>query len=234
MDMSTDAEWLDRDLAEGAAHWPQLEADGPVGLSPIGYEADCVEIKPETLCEWVFGADAVVIGEILDVRGFLTPALRGDMEVEECPIVEGGLEIDLAVESSTHGSPPPTVTVRIGSGVIMYWQVIVSPDGINWNGGPRLAPGMIIGMALHEIPELAVWSPGHDLLFVPSDEGLAFQATESADCHPGPPPAMIGISVEDLLELTAECDPAEGAERRAGVARFIEADPFSFYAARCY
>ena len=234
-DATNDAGSRHQDLTQRDTGWPQLEADGPIGLPPLVYEADCYTIKPPTSCEWIYGADAVVIGEILDLRGFLTPAFRGNAEIDDCPFVEGGLELEIATRSTTHGSPPAVIKVRIGQEIVgNSWHVSVTAEGINWRGGKRLAPGMMLGMALHEIPDRGVWSPGHSLIFEPTTNGLAFQNTEFADCHPGPPTGLIGISVEDLLKIAAECNPDEGADRRAAMSAAVEADPYSFYAAFCY
>ncbi len=123
------------------------------------------------LCPWALSVDALVWGRLLDVRGTNSPAVNEGAGswtwATSCPNGSSpALELEVAISRSLRGSLAGRVVARVGSfhrSMFVPTPVGGSGADMQWTpqSGPTrgpLLPGRPIGLALHYLPSLGVWS----------------------------------------------------------------------------
>lgn len=147
----------------GAAPSPDEPNVSDKGLPPLRHGGDCHRVAQEVETrEWLQAADAIVVGEVSDVRGVVDPGrLRQDGVVrlvpqEECRIVQGVFEVTLTNVQVLSGSVPSEVIARFDYGVETSWTsypVVLQDGSTYWTDDAEgvVVPGMRIGGALFRV-----------------------------------------------------------------------------------
>jgi hypothetical protein len=194
-------------------------------------------------CVWALSTDAVIWGELIDVRLIDYPAIRttgitvNDWEfVDNCegPITPA-MELDILVESILHGSVPTNITVRVGVTQINRYNPapMEGPEGqVEWvvvgqNPGSPLIIGQKMGLGIHYVSEYNVWSLMGEPMFGidVSDSGsvsIRFQNFE-VECYQPPPTEFDGLDLNGMSLAISACGQewTEEAENRRGLVRRI-------------
>ena len=204
------------------------QADG----SPLPYEAaDTGGYTPPEFCPWAVAPDAVVLGELVDVRLTNSPAIvpfydpdleRKDSwryEEENCQSIDPAVVLEIEVHEFLRGEAPERLEVWVGASRPLAWGpmpytqedgTMVWPDGTG--EGRRLWPGQIIGLPVHYLPEHELYSLMGEYMFgIDVDEKIIFQPGSYGQY--GPTEAF-GMTVPEIAEAASGCEPSDEAESR--------------------
>lgn len=186
---------------ETAAACPDEGVGALPGLGPI----DCGVPADLSLCQWADGLDAVIVGDVKEMRGAPEPVSFSDGlgTAEECLASTNlSLHVQLTVERVLFGSAPAEVTIALGPDLLGSWSPRVLSDGdgcVSWPGG--LAVGQTIGAGLFTRDE-SLWGLSHVLFSVDDEDNLTTQPTNDDVCIS---PKLQG-TLETLAADLAACD----------------------------
>ena len=193
------------------------------------------------LCVWAKSVDAIVWGEISELRFPEFPAVTADggQEVWTCAgPVDEPLEIALTVEDIIMGAAPSEVSVRVGFDQLDEWQPrpALHPSGAEvWVGdGPKLEIGQKLGLALHKAPNGTMWGILGERLFVErADSTLLVQAY--SQCQEPAPQGLDGMTRASLRAALAACQETQESQyRRALLAGAWDNRKTWAYAGYCF
>ncbi len=181
---------------------------------PSGAEvSNCTESPAApSFCDWVSSVDAIIWGEIVDVRMVQFPAAlvtdfsQTSMDCEGP--VDAALELVIEVSEVYHGSPPAQLTVKVGHHQLDEWEPrpALSPGGeLVWLGGsPALEMGHQVGMALHRAPNGADWGLMGEVFFGQTNSGTLV-VQERAFCQEPAPVGLAGMRRDQLGDSILGC-----------------------------
>lgn len=227
--------WTLAGCGSDASSPPPREAPAPHGSVPVPLltsTQDC-ETSEESgvgVCDWLLSTDAVVWGTLRRV------SLASDLLIHDtydewrwtttCSgAVRPALLLEVEVDRVFHGSVPDVIHVRAGSRQAgrLRPMPFTGPDGtVEWmeigleNGTPLVA-GRSVGLALHRIAELDVWSLKGEPMFGVMDSGHLVFARPTRSCGVPPVPVIPGAStLDDLQRMLEPCGavPTEQASMR--------------------
>lgn len=211
----------------------------PTGADNI----DCIG-QPEapSLCDWVGSTDAIVWGRLEDVRMVPFPAVLSadpSQVVTECSrSVDGALELVLSVEEIYHGTPPETLTIRVGHHQLDEWSpspALSNGETIWFGDSGKLKAGDHIGAAVHKSASGDMWGLLGEVLFADSTDGTLV-AQERSFCQEPAPLGLAGLSRAELGDAALAC-PTELSEKALERARVKDETwtSFSFaFAGMCH
>lgn len=215
----------------------------PVEL-PVGADNMDCEMQPEApaLCDWVGSTDAIVWGRLEEVRMVPFPAVLSadpSQVVTECSrSVDGALELVLSVEEVYHGTPPETLTIRVGHHQLDEWSptpALSNGETIWFGEDGRLKSGDHIGAAVHRSASGDMWGLLGEVLFGDSADG-SLVAQERSFCQEPAPLGLVGLSRAELGDAVLAC-PTDLSDEALERAR-IKADTWSSFsyafAGMCY
>lgn len=236
-----------------------------------------------SVCAWAGSVDRVVLGKLMSIRpvekplivhtgvldvpnwawvdecdGPIASALELDIEVGTELLAEDSL-VGLSPEGVVVGGPGQTLTVHLGMWQIDRWWPAPRRDeqgGLIWLGPSEdaLVIGQTIGLPIHFIAHLGLWSLMGEPLFGTDEEGrVLFQprSGEGGINNWSAPPAPVGaegLDIETFAESIRVCmedsvDAEAAAERRFLMRTFwgpgVEPDdelsyrPTQYVAAQC-
>lgn len=211
--------------------------DARAGATPLPSILDGEKHSNEpgpSLCEWAGSVDAIVFGEVREIRLVDTPAIEKTSDIEEdredawrsrdddCPgTISPAVEIEVEVHETIRGDLEGRVTARVGNSYRGLWQPLPArgeDGGIDWLGADRedmygepLEVGQRLGLALHYLPEHDTWSVMSEPMFGLNAEGdIAFQGRHGVE----PEPDIDERDLPGLAEAAASCEDSSAADER--------------------
>lgn len=163
------------------------------------------------LCDWVGSVDAIVWGEIVELRmkefpaALVTDFSQTAMDCEGP--VDAALEMVIDVTDVYHGSPPAQLVVKVGHHQLDEWEPrpALSPDGeLVWlGGGAALETGHMVGLAAHQSASGTEWGLMGEVLFTESSGTLVAQ--DRASCQEPAPLGLVGLTRQQLGDTILAC-----------------------------
>lgn len=150
-----------------------------------------------TTCEWAGSSDAIVVGDIVAVEAFDSPAWGPDLlnpgaSPEACVIIQPGLRLRVSVADWLKGETDEELTVYVGGQTLSAWSQTPQLDGETtvWsnvpNGNdPPFAVGMTVGLPIVFIEGLQKWTLYGGFAFTFTEGGVpVFDASQCAPRGP--------------------------------------------------
>ena len=188
------------------------------GLPTSSTTSNCAEI-PEKLmpCEWFAISDAVVFGEIIDLKISNSPVemMDGSKTIaENCEtgVIDPAMIITLSVDTSLKGdfSTGDVIDIHIGSGELSEWNPTITKDAqgeYDWNKSGGLAVGQKIGSPVTYNAILGHWSNAMELMFVIDSNGvIQLQGHQEDSCTKNIPSGIEAINLDMAQEIVNMCD----------------------------
>ena len=188
------------------------------GLPSSSSTSNCTS-SPEklTLCEWFAASDAVVFGEIVDLKISTSPAeiMDGSNSItSDCSdgAVDPAIVISLSVETIITGdiSVNDVIDIHVGSGEVSDWNptILKNAQGeYDWNKPGGLAVGQKIGVPVTYSNTHNHWSNAMELLFTIDSNGLVqLQGHQEGSCSKNIPEGINSISLASIQNTAEACD----------------------------
>jgi len=204
-------------------------------------DSDCFATEqPATLCGWVVGQDAVLVGEVENVFAVHTPirVTRPDGEIaiidEEvaCQSPAVGLQLLLQVEEVLYQrdelslSTEDTLLLNVGAGMMQHWNTSPADwsaetgEILSWHRSePPFAQGDFLGLAVN-IDARGAFNLGFDPFFTAGPGGVVFhESGEPCGRFSGSPPDAAGMAYTQFRLQTGGCDLASVDAEEARIQR---------------